>query len=299
MPELDDAALERRLRGVLKEHLGALPLDLTVDAIDRRREAKGVARRSARGRGFTLLAAAALLLVGGAFAAGAGIPRLPTDLPAPTVLPSPTWPVRSSIPCWEAASTVDIASQGTVTLPGTPLTVDYDLQAELGLDAASANGAVGFGTPLGLPQDFSRGHGVVVADVSDAVRHGSLVQQPVLGTDAETFLRDLDMAFPYQDKFIDFKVDDIAPTQTAGMPAWSATISVPHDVSMFSHIDVLRGGDRGCAAEFGMANRVWVVDVGSSVVLVQAWASDDLALDAWLPDATRLIDALRIRSDAS
>ena len=41
MPELDDAALERRLRGVLKEHLGALPLDLTVDALDRRREAKG------------------------------------------------------------------------------------------------------------------------------------------------------------------------------------------------------------------------------------------------------------------
>ena len=41
MPELDDAALERRLRGVLKEHLGALPLDLTVDDLDRRREAKG------------------------------------------------------------------------------------------------------------------------------------------------------------------------------------------------------------------------------------------------------------------
>ena len=67
MRELDDAALERRLRGVLKEHLGALPLDLTVDALDRRREAKGVARRSGRGRGITLLAAAALLLVGGAW----------------------------------------------------------------------------------------------------------------------------------------------------------------------------------------------------------------------------------------
>ena len=41
MRELDDAALERRLRGVLKEHLEALPLDLTVDDLDRRREAKG------------------------------------------------------------------------------------------------------------------------------------------------------------------------------------------------------------------------------------------------------------------
>ena len=47
MPELDDAALERRLRGVLKEHLGALPLDLTVDALDRRREARGLPDDSA------------------------------------------------------------------------------------------------------------------------------------------------------------------------------------------------------------------------------------------------------------
>ena len=88
MPELDDAALERRLRGVLQEHLGALPLDLTVDALDRRREAKGVARRSGRGRGMTLLAAAALLLVGGALAAGSGLLRLPTvvpPVPAPSV----------------------------------------------------------------------------------------------------------------------------------------------------------------------------------------------------------------------
>ena len=81
MPELDDAALERRLRGVLQEHLGALPLDLTVDALDRRREAKGLARRSGRGRGMTLLAAAALLLVGGALAAGSGLLRLPTVVP--------------------------------------------------------------------------------------------------------------------------------------------------------------------------------------------------------------------------
>ena len=81
MRELDDAALERRLREVLKERLGALPLDLTVDALDRRREAKGVARRSGRGRGITLFAAAALLLVGGALAAGSGILRLPSVVP--------------------------------------------------------------------------------------------------------------------------------------------------------------------------------------------------------------------------
>jgi hypothetical protein len=89
MPELDDPALERRLRGVLQEHLGALPLDLTVVALDRRREAKVVARRSGRGRSMTLLAAAALLLVGGALAAGSGLLRMPSvipPLPAPSVV---------------------------------------------------------------------------------------------------------------------------------------------------------------------------------------------------------------------
>ena len=90
MPELDDPALELRLRGVLKEYLEALPLDLTVDDLDRRREARGVARRVGRGRGMTLLAAAALLLVGGALAAGSGILRLPSVVPP---LPAPSFGV--------------------------------------------------------------------------------------------------------------------------------------------------------------------------------------------------------------
>ena len=114
MPELEDAMLERRLRGVLKEQLGALPLDLTVDALDRRREAKGVARRSGRGRGITLLAAAALLLVGGALAAGSGLLRLPSvvpPVPEPSVVavataspdatsPSPSESAAPSVQAW-------------------------------------------------------------------------------------------------------------------------------------------------------------------------------------------------------
>ncbi len=132
MPELDDAALERRLRGVLKEHLGALPLDLTVDALDRRREAKGVARRSARGRGITLLAAAALLLVGGALAAGSGLLRLPTvvpPVPEPSVIavatasPDATSPSPSESAA-PSASPIPVAGPGGVWIPtgsmGTP-----------------------------------------------------------------------------------------------------------------------------------------------------------------------------------
>ena len=125
MPELDDAALERRLRGVLKEHLGALPLDLTVDALDRRREAKGVARRSGRGRGMTLLAAAALLLVGGALAAGSGLLRLPSvvpPVPEPSVIavatasPDATSPSPSESAA-PSASPIPVAGPGGVWIP--------------------------------------------------------------------------------------------------------------------------------------------------------------------------------------
>ena len=81
MRDLDDSALERRLREVLEEHLGVLPLDLTVDELRRRRETRSHVRRFRRGRGITLLAAAALVLVGGALAVNSGV------LPRPSVVP--------------------------------------------------------------------------------------------------------------------------------------------------------------------------------------------------------------------
>src|SRR5262245_2515801 len=89
MRDLDDAALELRLREVLKERLGTLPLDLTVETLDQRRVATGRTRRFGRGRGMTLLAAAATVaLVGGALAAGSGILRLRSNVPpAPSLGP--------------------------------------------------------------------------------------------------------------------------------------------------------------------------------------------------------------------
>src|SRR6187455_3787409 len=132
MRELDDAALERRIREVLTERLGAVPLDLTVDELDRRREAKGGARRSGRGRGFTLLAAAALMIVGGALAAGSGLLRLPTvvpPVPAPSVVaiatasPDATSPSprESAAP---SASPIPVAGPGGVWIPvGTMVTI--------------------------------------------------------------------------------------------------------------------------------------------------------------------------------
>jgi hypothetical protein len=125
MPKLDDAAVEHRLRGVLKEHLDALPLDLTVDALDRRREARGAARRPGRGRGMTLLAAAALLIVGGALAAGSGLLRLPTVVPpvpepsvavVATASPDATSPSPSE-PAAPSAAPIPVAGPGGVWIP--------------------------------------------------------------------------------------------------------------------------------------------------------------------------------------
>lgn len=82
MREFDDAALELRLRGVLKEHLEGLPLDLTVGDLDRRRAAGGVARRVGRRRGMTLLAAA----LGVAYAAVVGSTLLMANLLVPATL---------------------------------------------------------------------------------------------------------------------------------------------------------------------------------------------------------------------
>ena len=87
------------------------------------------ARQFGRGRGMTLLAAAALLLVGGALAAGSGIVRLPTvvpPVPAPSVIaiasPDASYgPNESAAP---SASPIPVAGPGGVWIPvgtmGTP-----------------------------------------------------------------------------------------------------------------------------------------------------------------------------------
>ena len=95
MREYDDAALELRLRGVLREHLGALSLDLTVDALDRRREIRRAARRR---RGLVALGLAAALLVPLGVLGGGGRTLLEAFVvPAPSASP-PTASASPSIP---------------------------------------------------------------------------------------------------------------------------------------------------------------------------------------------------------
>jgi hypothetical protein len=74
-------------------------------------------RRFGRGRGMTLLAAAALLLVGGALAAGSGILRLPSIvLPVPEPSPDATIPSPSES-ATPSASPIPVAGPGGVWIP--------------------------------------------------------------------------------------------------------------------------------------------------------------------------------------
>jgi hypothetical protein len=299
-------------------------ISVTVRTTRQRRSALSWLPDPHRGR---LLALVGVLTVVLTLAVAAGAARLvgpqPSVLPAPSGLTAPTAPAPSTspaptrsarvAPCWDADATVTVPSEGSVTLPGTAVSMDYSLPPILNLATSAGDGAVAFRAPFAFPppvvgdgeqESVPASHGIAVVDVTRAVRHGSLILQPRLGTDAETFLRDLDIAIPYPyngvDGVIDFEVDEVALTQLAGMPAWTARVSVPDlDPPMWSHIDNHEGAGRGCAVEFGMPNRIWVMDVGSSIVLVQVWASDDAELAAWLPDAIRLVDSFRFRSEPS
>jgi Tol biopolymer transport system component len=92
MPEHDDTALELRLRRVLADRLGSLPLDLDVESLERRRRERAMARGRRRRIVLGLGLAAALALPAGWLVAG-GWRQLP-DLAVVVVAPSVAPPSR-------------------------------------------------------------------------------------------------------------------------------------------------------------------------------------------------------------
>jgi WD40 repeat protein len=95
MPELDDGALELRLRGILVDQLGSLRLDITVEELERRRQVRDRVRRRRRGW-FALGLAAALTLPVGVQLTGQR-PSLLTVVD-PSTRPSPTLPSATPDP---------------------------------------------------------------------------------------------------------------------------------------------------------------------------------------------------------
>jgi hypothetical protein len=242
-----------------------------------------------------LIAAVAVLVAVAtlAFAVGGPVWFTPDPEPSGTPVASPSADATSPAVvigdgCFEL---VDVPPggppTGRVVLPASRVAVEYSLPPEMELTVATAEGTLSLAA--------NRTHGVLVVDVTDAVRHGSLIEQPALGTNARTFLDELEKRFPYTGgQVIDFDVTDVNSTTLGGRPAWSAVVTWSAEHNSWTHIDRATTRDRGCALEFNVPHRLLVVDVGSSVVAVQVWAATESELTAWLAQGIELADALRI-----
>lgn len=168
--------------------------------------------------------------------------------------------------------------------------VGYSLPPETGLTVVMAGGSLGFVA--------GRTRGIAVVDVTETRRHGSLIQQPPLGTDARTFFEELEKRLPYtRGQVIDFDVLDLTSTTLGGRPAWSGVVTWSE--VQWTHIDRATYGstDSACALEFDVPHRLFVVDVGPAVVAVQIWAATEPELIAWLPDAIGLAGSLRLSEE--
>jgi hypothetical protein len=123
---MNDRDLEARLRAWYRAEAGeaeAAPLVLRQDVVAIPRTSPHGSRRFGRGRGLTLLAAAALLIVGGTLAAGSGLLRLPTvvpPVPDPSVIAVATASPDASSPS-PSESAAPSASPIPVAGPGGAL----------------------------------------------------------------------------------------------------------------------------------------------------------------------------------
>ena len=132
---MNDRELEARLRARYRARSGeteTAPLSLRLDVAAIPRNVTAPPRLFGRGRGMTLLAAAALLLVGGAWAVSSGILRLPTvvsPVPEPSVLVVAT-PRGSAAP---SANPIPVAGPGGVWIPTGTMVTPRDLHTAVRL----------------------------------------------------------------------------------------------------------------------------------------------------------------------
>jgi photosystem II stability/assembly factor-like uncharacterized protein len=137
---MTDRELEARLRAFYRTEVSegeTAPLALRRDVGAIPRATPRPARWFGRGRGLTLLAAAALLLVGGAMAAGSGLVKLPSLVPPQ---PAPSLPVAVASPT-AGPTSVTATIAPSPTAKGLPAVAgQFDTVCDFGL----ASGTVGW-----------------------------------------------------------------------------------------------------------------------------------------------------------
>ena len=215
---MNDRDLEARLRAWYRAEVSeaeAAPLSLRQDVVEIPRTATRRGRQFSRGRGLTLLAAAALLVGGGVVAAGSGLVRLPSlvppepepslaavatpasESPAPTALTSPA-PTDASTPVagpggvWIATGPMVTPRQGHTAvrlLDGRVLVAggsngDLDLTSAELYDPATATWSATadmLKPHAGFPATLLRDGKVLVGDVTKG-GYGAELYDPASGT---------------------------------------------------------------------------------------------------------------------
>jgi len=267
MHELDDGALELRLRHVLTERLGSLPLGLTAEELERRRRAH-VQGRARRRPLIVLGLAAALLVPVGWLAAGAPLPRPTADTAPKEFAATFARPFEYVIPAGSA-----IRQLGLGPLREEVAWVDGPARS-----------------PEPSPEDVNPGQqpkpedvrGVIVGSAEQAWSHGTRGRFMLRTAPAE-FLSDLrDTA--------NVDMGTIQETTLDGRPALTVRLSGAggYDIHVTGSIQQLSQD----YVLLTMRSRLTVADIDGTTVFILAWARTPADLDAWLPVADELIASI-------
>lgn len=121
--------------------------------------------------------------------------------------------------------------------------------------------------------------GVVIADVTFFTIHDAGAR---LAHGGEEFLEALDRS-------THFDVLDEVPTELPNFSATQATVEA--EPGPGSHIDLTGTSE---VVDFSHPNLTLVAQIADRAVLIQVWAESEELLAAWLPDALRVVNSLRL-----
>jgi len=194
--------------------------------------------------------------------------------------------------CWSnPAAPVGLGPSGRLTLTGTPIGIDYTVPSGLRLAAESQPGVIGL-AEVGPALSYGSGpagpdRGIVIGQATRSVVHGGVEMR--FGTNAESILTRLEG----QPEFI--VTPSLGIEGPAGLASHGARITLgegPGEPA--THIDRVGPDGRDCLIDFIRPNETSFVDADGEVVVFQAWALDDVQLEAWLPGARAFINSMRI-----
>lgn len=193
-------------------------------------------------------------------------------------------------------ATVSSTPQATLWRTGRSISFEYEIPSDLPMEIYEASnrryvdpqgyivltvgGPANYGQETDDPASFVGGsRGIAIADLTDAyVGHGE--PNGDLAGDPLGFLSDLDATTL-------FDVSGISRTEIDGLAGAVGRVTLVRD--WYSHLDHPEGG----ALDLRYSTELTVVRVNDTLVGIQAWAETDEALDAWLPDAQRVIQSIR------